>query len=154
MPPPLHVRFTGSAAGAEPGDKKPQWRVVSCTAVKGEGLPDAETMTVIEGTDATKSSGASAWTVHGTTSNVRYTTRPELKELAAVQEGLGRPQATQAALIVIKKNEEWWSLAQGEKHGDTSRLMRAAASMEADPPGNASLLHQACFSAIIMSQPM
>ena len=35
--------------------------------------------------------------------------------LRAVQEGLGRPQATCAAFIPIKKTAAWWALAQDER---------------------------------------
>jgi hypothetical protein len=38
-----------------------------------------------------------------------------LRWLLAIQEGLGRPQATCAALIPIRKNEAWWNLAQDER---------------------------------------
>jgi chlorite dismutase len=41
--------------------------------------------------------------------------RSERAELRAVQEGLGRPQATRGALIPIRKNPAWWELAQDER---------------------------------------
>lgn len=113
MPPPLHVRFCGGVADADP---RPQWRILSSSAVKGEGLPRAEAVTVLEGSAAAESVAGMAWTVRGTTSNLRYTTKPELSELVEKQEGLGRPQATHGALILLKKSEAWWSLAQGEIH--------------------------------------
>jgi chlorite dismutase len=53
--------------------------------------------------------------LRGTTSNTRYATRVETTALAAAQEGLGRTKATRAALIPIKKTEQWWSLAQDER---------------------------------------
>jgi len=33
----------------------------------------------------------------------------------AVQEPLGRPTATRAALILIKKSADWWALAQDKR---------------------------------------
>ncbi len=53
--------------------------------------------------------------MRGTTSNTRYTNCAEVDALAAKQEGLGRPQATCAALIPIRKSEAWWALAQDER---------------------------------------
>ena len=48
-------------------------------------------------------------------SHERYATRSEHDALAAVQEPLGRPAATRAALIPIQKSERWWSLPQDER---------------------------------------
>jgi hypothetical protein len=56
-----------------------------------------------------------AWTLRGVTSNVRYTNQNEVTALAERQQGLGRPAATPAALIPIRKNEAWWALAQDER---------------------------------------
>src|SRR5262249_56021496 len=56
-----------------------------------------------------------AWTLRGVTSNVRYTNQNEATALAERQQGLGRPAATRAALIPIRKNEAWWALAQDER---------------------------------------
>jgi len=55
------------------------------------------------------------WDLRGNISNIRYTTRSELSALAAVQQGLGRPATTCAALIPIRKNDAWWNLAQDER---------------------------------------
>jgi chlorite dismutase len=56
-----------------------------------------------------------AWTLRGVTSHLRYATRVEVAQLAAVQAGLGRPQARCAALIPIRKSAAWWALAQDER---------------------------------------
>ena len=45
----------------------------------------------------------------------RYTERAEKEQLAAVQAKLGRPEATCAALIPIKKSAAWWELTQEER---------------------------------------
>jgi chlorite dismutase len=45
----------------------------------------------------------------------RYVTRAERDALAGLQEPLGRPAATRAALIPIRKSEAWWSLTQDER---------------------------------------
>jgi chlorite dismutase len=49
------------------------------------------------------------------TSHERYVTRKEHEALSAVQEQLGRPTATRAALIPVKKSADWWALAQDER---------------------------------------
>lgn len=112
--PPLLVRFCGRADNA--GGPEPQWRITSSSSVKGEGLASAETLSVVESSVAdseTQSLAGTVWAIRGTTSNTRYTTKEELAELVAKQEGLGRAKATNAALIFIKKSESWWSLPQG-----------------------------------------
>jgi hypothetical protein len=55
------------------------------------------------------------WVLRGVTSNERYTTRAEADELQMRQQGLGRPEATRAALIPIRKSAAWWALAQDER---------------------------------------
>jgi len=68
----------------------------------------------MEGTSVSVPMGA-AWLLRGVTSNTRYTTRAEDEALAASQPELGRPEATQAALIPIRKADKWWSLAQDQR---------------------------------------
>lgn len=106
MPPPLHVAFAAGAAGP--------WRIERITTVAGAGLPPAERLSVLEGTDAA-APGPSYWVLRGATSHTRYTNRVEVDALAASQAGLRRPQATRAALIPIRKTDAWWSLAQDER---------------------------------------
>ena len=55
------------------------------------------------------------WTLRGVTSYERYVNRHEHEELAAVQEGLGRPGSRRAALIPIRKSDAWWELPQDER---------------------------------------
>jgi chlorite dismutase len=45
----------------------------------------------------------------------RYVQAREHKELAARSPSLGRPEASRAALIPIRKSEEWWALSQDER---------------------------------------
>ncbi|WP_249120504.1 hypothetical protein [Plastoroseomonas hellenica] len=96
MPPPLSVTFAAGAAGP--------WRIERIEAVLGEALPAAARLTMQEGASVPAPPDA-VWALRGTTSNPRYTTRAELDALAAVQQGLGRRQATRAALIPIRKTE-------------------------------------------------
>ena len=85
--------------------------IESISAVKGESLAAAERLAVHE--DGEEPSAT--WVLRGVTSNERYVTRAEHDRLAAVQEGLGRPEATRAALIPIRKTDEWWTLSQDER---------------------------------------
>lgn len=97
------------------------WRISSIATVIGESLAAAPFLDLVAGdpastaTIAASSAPAPAWTLRGVTSNERYVTRGEKTQLAATQEGLGRPAATCAALIPIRKNAEWWALTPDER---------------------------------------
>src|SRR6516225_2826663 len=104
MPLPLLVTFVAGASGT--------WRIDLLATVIGDGLPAAERLAVLEGSEATAAPDA-GWVLRGVTSNTRYTNRSEVDALVAEQE-LSRPQATRAALIPIRKTEAWWALAQDE----------------------------------------
>lgn len=107
MAPPLIVAFVGGAAG--------RWHVERMGAVAGEGMPLVAGLDVVEGTVADGGVAAgrtSRWVLRGTTSNERYVERPERAALVARQPPLGRPEATCAALIPIKKSPAWWDLTQ------------------------------------------
>jgi hypothetical protein len=57
-----------------------------------------------------------AWVLRGITSNERYAVREEERSLlVAQQQGLGRPEATCAALIPIRMSGAWWALTQNER---------------------------------------
>ena len=61
---------------------------------------------------------AGPWEVtslRGVTSHERYVTRAEKTKLAASQPELGRPEATAAAFIPIRKSAAWWALTQDER---------------------------------------
>src|SRR3954453_3556133 len=104
---PLPVAFAGGARGG--------WRVVSSAPVTGPALAAGERGAGIGGSGAVPD--AAAWVLRGVTSHARYTTRAEQAALAAVQPPLGRPDATRAALIPVRKSEAWWALAQDERRG-------------------------------------
>jgi hypothetical protein len=87
-------------------------------AVIGEALPSAARLAVVEGPAAGGSAVSRAgavWQLRGITSNLRYTNAAERDRLAAAQQGLGRPGATRAALIPVRKVEAWWELPQDER---------------------------------------
>lgn len=106
MEPSNHVSFVGGSAGT--------WRVLSVKAVRGPSLAEVPRIDVKEGGPRSPAPDG-GWTLRGVVSHLRYTTGPERQRLVAAQAGLGRAEATLAALIPIKKSEAWWSLAQDER---------------------------------------
>jgi chlorite dismutase len=106
-PEPLVVRFVASDDGP--------WLIVSSRPVIGPGLPPAAALTVVEGRDSVLPATSGAWSLTGVVSNERYVTRDERAALEARQQPLGRPDATAAALIPIRKSARWWQLTQDER---------------------------------------
>jgi len=96
------------------GGENGLWRVVSLTPIVGEGLADVKRLNIIPDAETIVSEGT-RWQLRGVTSNERYVTRGEHDLLVAKQPTLGRPHATCAALIPIRKTGAWWSLAQDER---------------------------------------
>ncbi len=95
------------------GDTGP-WRVTSARAVVGEALVQTARVDVLPELVA-ETSSTSGWVLRGITSNERYVMRSEKTQLLAKQQGLGRPEATCAALIPIRKSPAWWALTQDER---------------------------------------
>lgn len=96
--------FSFAAAG--------EWRVTGAGVIAG--APVAGLTGHLKVSAAAIDASATA-VLRGVASNVRYATGAELTSLRSVQEGLGRPGATMAALIPISKSDAWWSLAQDER---------------------------------------
>ena len=90
------------------------WRVDTVTAVLGESLEVTASLEIVPGPCPRPEADAS-WMLRGITSNERYVTRGEKDSLVSSQPPLGRPQATRAALIPIRKTPEWWALSQEER---------------------------------------
>lgn len=101
----VFARFAAGEAGP--------WRIERILPVVGESLPLAPRLEILH--DDAPNSDAAAWLLSGTTSNGRYVHRAELRTLAERQEGLGRSDATCAALIPIRKTAAWWDLTQEER---------------------------------------
>ncbi len=95
------------------GGDEGQWRVVSMSVLKGEALEGVSRLSIEQSAPSKIVKGR--WSLKGFTSNVRYTEKREREKLNAVQVPLGRAEATCAALIPIRKNEQWWNLAQDER---------------------------------------
>lgn len=104
----VSTSFVGSSIGGAQG----AWRVTAMDAVLGAPLSPVAAVTVIDGEAAPV---APAWILRGVASHLRYTTHAERAELVQRQEGLGRPGASLAALIPLRKSPAWWALAQDER---------------------------------------
>ena len=102
---PVHVSFVGGAAGS--------WAIDRIEPVVGESLPPAERLAVLERKPGPPAGWA--WQLCGVAGHERYVTREEHQALVARQSSLGRPNATRAALIPIRKTAAWWELAQDER---------------------------------------
>jgi len=102
---PILTRFAAGNGGP--------WRIDRIAAARGETLAAAPRLAVV--TEPTVPPADSAWRLTGSTGHARYTTRQENAALAAIQAGLGRAEATCAALIPIRKSAAWWDLAQDER---------------------------------------
>ena len=89
------------------------WAVRSVRTLMGDALPPAPCLQVVAG-GALPPPGA-AWALAGITSNERYVERHEKVALVGAQAGLGRAEATRAALIPIRKSPAWWALSQDER---------------------------------------
>ena len=132
----MFTTFRGGQSGA--------WRVVSQAAVTGAGLLATPALSVVHSESIALPilPSQTSWRLAGIASHVRYVERTEKEKLVAVQAGLGRPAATRAALIPIKKNAAWWDLTQEERRRifeDKSRHI--AASMKYLPAIARQLYH-------------
>jgi hypothetical protein len=104
--PPRLFTFVGADDGP--------WAIRSVRTLIGEALPAAPCLQVVAGATVPPPCGA-AWALSGITSNERYVERHEKVALVGVQAGLGRAEATRAALIPIRKSPAWWALTQDER---------------------------------------
>jgi hypothetical protein len=94
------------------GGSTGHWRVRSQLPLIGQALPPVSCIEVVNGNSSAPAAG---WSLRGVTSNDRYVQRTEKQALVSIQEGLGRPLATYAALIPIRKTNAWWALTQDER---------------------------------------
>ena len=124
--------FIGGAAGV--------WRIESSTAVTGEPLPPADRLEVSEGIVP---ASAGTWRLSGVAGHPRYVERREKAQLDAVTPPLGRPEATMAALIPIRKSPAWWALPQDERRAIFEQRSRHIADSLAFLPRIARRLYHA-----------
>jgi len=102
----LRVCFAGGRMGP--------WQVERMSALLGPALPAVHRVAVRDNQTLPGSSGR-AWLLQGVTSYERYVQRRERSALVECQPPLGRPEATCAALIPIRKTAAWWELTQDER---------------------------------------
>jgi len=121
------------------------WSMASITAVAGPTLETRAHLSIAVRDTAKQMHHATtppAWQLSGFASNVRYVERPEKIRLNAVQAGLGRPEATRAALIPIRKSAAWWELTQDERrHIFEAKSRHIAGSMKYLPAIARQLYH-------------
>jgi chlorite dismutase len=132
MAQPLAVTFAAGPSG--------DWRIERLTAVFGDSLPAA---THLSARTETPHAADGSWRLRGIVSHTRYTTAQELKRLNAVSPPLGRPEATCAALIPIRKSDAWWSLAQDERRAIFEERSGHIAKSLSHLPAIARRLHHA-----------
>ena len=101
--------FRGGQSGA--------WRVTRLAPVKGASLARTPALSSIYSASIALPilPSLTSWRLAGVASHVRYTERAEKNQLIEAQAPLGRPEATCAALIPIKKSAAWWELTQEER---------------------------------------
>ena len=102
---PILTTFRAGNVGA--------WTIDRLDAVVGEALPQAPRLEVVD--DLDRRPATPAWLLRGFTSNERYVERQERSALTAVQQPLGRADATCAALIPVRKSDAWWELTQDDR---------------------------------------
>lgn len=95
------------------GDQSGEWKVTSMVTLKGDPIESVSHLTKVSSNLVQTETGI--WSLKGIISNLRYTEKEDKEKLVAVQEDLGRPNATLAAFIPIRKSEAWWNLAQDER---------------------------------------
>jgi len=124
--------FIGGGAGV--------WRIDRSAALLGEGLPAAERLDLRAGVVPTS---GGVWRLSGVAGHTRYVERAEKSRLDALSPPLGRPEATLAALIPIRKSPAWWALAQDERRAIFEQRSRHIADSLAFLPRIARRLYHA-----------
>lgn len=89
------------------------WKVTSQTLISGIALPLVSNLKICS-LDENGSFGE-LWKLKGVISNVRYVEKTERDQLRSRQEGLNRPDSICAALLPIKKSQQWWEMTQDER---------------------------------------
>jgi hypothetical protein len=95
------------------GGEDGSWAITRLEPVTGPPLEPASRLDVREENDG----GNGVWAIRGTPSYERYVNAAEQRRLADRSPPLGRPEASLAAMIPIKKSDEWWALPQDERRG-------------------------------------
>jgi chlorite dismutase len=105
----MFTTFRGGQSGA--------WQITSLLPVKGEPLAPVRSLSIVSSAAIALPllPSQTSWRVAGVASHLRYVERAEKAKLEQAQAGLGRAEATCAALIPIRKSSAWWELTQEER---------------------------------------
>lgn len=117
-----------------------RWKVASVSAVIGESLERVPFLD-IRNEYVMKMPVDFRWLLRGVTSNQRYVNDSEQACLMAAQPQLGRPEATCAALIPIRKTKQWWDMTQEDRRRIFEEKPRHIATGIKYLPGIARKLH-------------
>ena len=113
----MEASRTGAAnprATAFVGGHLGEWQVVSQRTLQGPPIASVPRVAVLSDERAEPPADG-RWLLRGVATNDRYATGAEKAELIKRQARIGRPEATSAALILLRKNADWWALAQDER---------------------------------------
>ena len=91
------------------------FRIDALRSIRGESLPAASHLEVQHGAHALPVGAHADYVLRGSTGHLRYVTDAEKRTLAKAPPVLGRPEATRASLIPIRKSDAWWELAQDQR---------------------------------------
>jgi chlorite dismutase len=105
----MFTTFRGGQSGG--------WKITALGEVKGQPLAPVPALSVMRSAAIALPllTSQTSWRLAGVTSHLRYAERAEKVLLEAAQAGLGRPEASCAALIPIRKSAAWWELTQEER---------------------------------------
>jgi chlorite dismutase len=96
------------------GGQKGIWKVMSMRAIIGQSLEQVNRIDILNINNIDKQIECN-WSLKGVSSNMRYTNRDEKTKLDITPSILGKPDFKYAALIPIRKSNEWWTLTQDER---------------------------------------
>jgi chlorite dismutase len=96
------------------GGQKGIWKVMSMRAIIGQSLEQVNRIDILNINNIDKQIECN-WSLKGVSSNMRYTNRDEKTKLDITPSILGKPDSKYAALIPIRKSNEWWTLTQDER---------------------------------------
>ena len=101
--------FRGGQSGA--------WHVTSLSPVTGEALAPVRALSIVNTAAIALPllPSQTSWRLAGVASHARYVESAEKAQLMTQQADLGRPAASCAALIPIRKSAAWWELTQEER---------------------------------------
>jgi hypothetical protein len=116
------------------------YEIERISSITGDELPHATHLSVHH---ELVSPSPGAWALRGVTGHVRYVERTEKAALDPASPGLGRPEATCAALIPIRKSAAWWALPQDERRAIFEQRSRHIADSMRYLPRIARRLYQA-----------